>query len=265
MSGYRLAGALACCVLTTALAGCGVFRTHRPVTIQVIDGETRQPLSDAKLSVYYPNMLDFTAPLPTSGVTDEQGLVTLRIGDYHSIELRGELADHYQLSPHRISRESVVGLPRKPMRQISHTVELWKLPAPKIEVIVPDGYRGPVKVVYETAPPETYEPGRREFTFRSDRSGRVTVVGPAYLDGFLSVVSARYESGAVIPLPSANRPEEVAFRWVHGNSLPVGRPSDLFIVGTEAEDKALWRQVHRQIGYNTWQNDREAYARVFAE
>ena len=262
MSGYRLPVALVCCTITVALAGCGLFRTYRPLTVQVIDGETRQPLAGAEVSVSYPNMLDFTAPIPRSGKTDETGTVAIPVAEYHSTQLSGALAGYYQLHPYRVSTESVT---REPMRQISPIIELWKSPAPKIEVIVPDGYRGPVKVVYETTPPETYELGRRMFTFRADRSGCVTVSGPAFLNGFLTDVTARHESGGVIPSPSASRPEEVAFRWVDCDQLPDGHQSQLFVVGTEADGKALWERVNRQLDYNTWTPDHEAYARLIAK
>src|SRR6476469_8905047 len=53
VTGVRIPAGLAYCLLAAASVGCGAFRTYRPMTVQVIDGETRQPLSGAKVTVAY--------------------------------------------------------------------------------------------------------------------------------------------------------------------------------------------------------------------
>src|SRR5882672_3795779 len=99
----RPAGIVGCLVLLLALTGCGVFRAHRPMTVQVVDGETRQPLSNVKIGVSYPNMLDFTAPRPTSRTTDERGVATLRIGVYHCVSLSAERDGYRQADRHDVT------------------------------------------------------------------------------------------------------------------------------------------------------------------
>jgi len=266
MSGYRIPGALACCLLTAALAGCGLFREYRPVTIQVIDGETRQPLPGAEVSVSYPNMLDFTAPTPVSGVTDGRGAVTLEVGEYCNKQLSAERAAYSQVGRVVLRPGFIAALPREASRRDVHYIlELWADPNPVVEFVIPPGYRGPIKARFEPANSQDFQPGQRVFQCRIDEAGRVTVKAPKLVDGnsHSTKFAARCEGGNLLPEGRDSKPDEVALRSV--NSGYPNQLTRLFIIGTQVEADALHERTIRRLAPNHIQSDHDAYNRVFDE
>ena len=265
MTEFRPSSLIACLILVLPSTGCGVFRAHRPMTVQVIDGETRQPLPNAKVSISYPNMLDFTAPHPSSRTTDSRGLAKLRIGEYRSILLHAEEEGYNQAERSNVTAEYVKGLPRRSDGRVNRVIELWADPRPTIELVVPNEYRGPVKIVFERGDGKSYQMGQRRFEFPVEPNGHVLVRGPGFLDvePFHVDIEARHADGTPIPRQSSNY-SEVALRWVHcgtWNNLN----TQLYIIGTETEGEVLRQSVHRRVKYNVWQNDHEAYGRLFEE
>lgn len=243
-------------------AGCGVFRPHHTVSVQVIDGETRRPIPDAKVGVYYPNMLDFTAPLPAESRTDAQGFAKVRVGEYHSIHIYALFDGYLWPDGVRLNEQSLKELARR--TQPNLTIEMWADPQPTAELVVPNGYRGAVKVICERDDSAPIPHGKRHFTFPVEPNGRVIIRGPGLLtsrDG--PEFTARYVDGTAIPTHSS-RYSEVALRWLASRTWR-DRNTQLFCIGTETEGEVIRQSVHERIDYNTWRDDHEAYDRLFSE
>ncbi len=136
----------------SANCGCGVFRERRAMTIQVIDGDTHVPVRGATVNVRYPNMLDFTAPRPTEATTDRNGVAVLHVADY---QMHWIHADHpnYRISDDfRLGATEFQSLPKRGDGRIQRTLIAYSenTARPTVELVVPQGYRGPVKIRYET-------------------------------------------------------------------------------------------------------------------
>lgn len=239
-----------------AANGCGFFRPHRPATLQVLDAETRLPISGAKISVRYPNMMDFSAPLPSRRTTDATGVANLKLTKYHMLDVSVEAEGYVSLLP---SSSFVQGLYES--GNALHTVAMWKGPRPKIELLVPDGYRGPVKVVCATGLPDDYALGQRLFQYRVDSNGRVVVRTPQFVDASTLEMTARYHGGAAIPSSTAGH-SDIAFRRVD-SGRGVNADTLLYIIGTETEEEILRQSVNTRLGPYHWTPNREAYERLF--
>ena len=263
MPRFRLIVAIGCTILSVPTTGCGLFRAHRPLTVQVIDGDTRQPLPKATVSLCYLNMLDFTAPRPCSRMTDSRGMATLRIGEFHTIIFGAELNGYRAPDHSYFNSEFVMGLPRRSTGRIDMILEMWAEPKATIEFVVPNGYRGPVKVVFEQDD-STFERGLRQFSFPVQPDGRAVVRGPSLLDPhrYSPRIEVRYADG--IRIPSEGHFEDNAFRWVQ-NGTWNGRNTQLFNIGRLTDREVLWQSVHTRSGHNVWGEDREAYNRLFDE
>ncbi len=56
------------------------------------------------------------------------------------------------------------------------------------------------------------------------------------------------------------RPGKDSFRWVHCSDT-----TDLYVIGTEADERALHDRVHDKLGENHWATNPKKYQAVFAE
>ena len=250
-------------LIAAASVGCGLTRATRPMTVQVVDAETRQPLPGARVSICYPNMLDFTAPSAVAASTDDQGSVCLRAAAYGTITVDADRDGYRQIErTDVVTAAFVAGLPRKPSGRADCTLELWAAPRPAVTLVVPTGYHGPVKVVFETD--ESARPGQRAFTYHVGPEGRVVVRGPRFLGHSWEDIVARYADGTPVPQPSSESPGTTAFRWVDSRDLN-GSSTCLYSIGTEADKRALWESVHQHDGQISWLADNKAYARLFAD
>lgn len=249
-------------VLVQANCGCGVFRERRPMTVQVLDGDTREPVGGATVRVSYPNMLDFTAPRPTEATTDRNGLATLRVADYRWHWVRADHSDYRVSDDFRLDATEFRELPKRGDGRVKHTFLAYSnsTPRPTVELVVPNGYRGPVKIRYETEEQPTA--GRRSFKFQVSPTGHVTIRGPRLVaERPKPDFAVAYEDGTAISSHgSQDRPGQDAFRWVH-----CGTDSDLYVIGTEADDAGLHARVHDRLGENHWGTNRKKYETVLAE
>lgn len=246
-------------VLAQANSGCGVFRERRAMTVQVLDGDTREPVGGATVCVSYPNMLDFTAPQPTEMTTDGNGLATLRVADYHGHSVRAAHSNYRVSDDFQQNATEFRELPKRGDGRVKHTFLAYSnsTPRPTVELVVPNGYRGPVKIRYETEEQPTA--GRRSFKFPVSPTGHVTIRGPRLLtERPKPDFAVAYEDGTVIA--SYGRPGQDAFRWVH-----CGTDSDLYVIGTEADDVELHARVHDRLGENHWGTNRKKYEAVMSE
>jgi hypothetical protein len=123
-------------------------------------------------------------------------------------------------------------------------VQLFRAPPPRVCLVVPDGYVGPLAVALRAAPPDEPGTSQRDFEWPVSETGAVIVDGTSRLLVRHSPVDyhARMSGGAAIPRPRADQPDQPALRWV---SSDYARHRHLFVVGTEADALRMKRRVHR--------------------
>jgi hypothetical protein len=120
----------------------------------------------------------------------------------------------------------------------SHTVdkptvvlEIFAGPRPTVELTVPNGYRGLLRVEVQTDENITYPPRQRLFRYVVPDSGVVQVVGPpVLLQGLSPIIQAHYADGTPLKREQQLTNDQVGLRWVRdeGNT-------QLFVVGTWME------------------------------
>jgi len=245
MGNRRLVPVVLFAVFAIATSGCGLFHVYRPVTVLIRDADTKKPIKDAHVTIEYPPcMLGLFRPFPSSATTRADGIAHLLAaphgGAYGGVAITScakgyDNPGHEWLSAEEIRKINPATLLTPwAWRPVTRIVEMYSGSSPTLELIIPDNYRGLIRVEYEPLDDDHCEPGKRRFTYVVPPSGVVHMKGPRFLKDFLPVeLRAKYASGAVLESESKS-PAEVVF---HVLSIPDGM--DYFVVGTEDECKKL--------------------------
>jgi hypothetical protein len=114
-------------------------------------------------------------------------------------------------------------------RPVSLVLEMYAEPRPTVELVLPAGYHGIVKVqmqIRDDAPPQ---PGQRLFSCVVSKSGEVQVVGPPVLRRAQPLdFRAKFADGMLVSFPP--KETEVGLRWLHGSGS-----EQFFVVGTQVD------------------------------
>lgn len=202
-------------LLLLVVAGCS-----RTVEVSVIDIETRQPIPHATVRTRYNIFLgDFFPPKSREFVADSSGVVKVKVAT--GWEKRCHLtpaAEGYErgfyMTPagssiQPMSSDGVIEGPKMDIHWIRNgkpfpktlVAELWKSPSPVFTVIVPDGYRGPLKLQMDP------------YTVHDLALGERTVVTHADSEGFVSLPLTR-------PIFFSYSTEEPIYRFASGEEIP---------------------------------------------
>jgi hypothetical protein len=257
MSIRRLARCLFCLALLFTLApGCQVLHSHRPVTVQVCDAETKKPIPNAEVHLSYPLTRDSLAPYNVSAKTGEDGLVRLRAAPYGPYGVLMETtAPGYQPQDLDVSAGAIQEVPPAHLfedisrRPANFTVDMYAEPRFTVEVVVPDGFHGLIKAKIQIDENTSCPPGQRCFRYEVPPSNTVLIKGPTILRRVSpSDYQARYAGGA--PLGAKMDLVTVGFRWLKrdGNE-------NYFVVGTQNEyDQFRRRLAPNEAGANHAKN-----------
>ena len=224
-------------LLLPIAAGCQIFRQNRPVSIQALDADTKQPISGATVALSYPLADSYLAPSTASATTNENGLALVSTAPYgDSSLLLTVTANGYFTESQSVPVQTVQNIEPDHLFQTvkRHSpnliVELYATePNPSIELVVPTGYRGPIQAEIRIAADAPSPPGQRSFSYVVPASGSVLIEGPAILRHFpLPDFTAKYADGT--PLPRKAQGSEIGFWW-----LKTVENSYSFLVGTASE------------------------------
>jgi hypothetical protein len=237
----RLRTAMAATAILTLVPGCVMLPGDRPVTVLVRDAETLQPIAGAEVSISCPLSRSFTGPTLVRATTEaaglSRGLARLQVapgGDSVTLmqtEAPGHLAETKEIAADAIAAIERPGwFERLDRRPPSFTVDLYAAPRPQVELTVPVGFRGPVKVRTEIVEAGATA-GQRNFSYPVS-AGEAVVSGPALLRHLApSDYSARFADG--VPLVRNAKESAIGFWWLRKET-----DIDIFFVGTEAECNA---------------------------
>jgi hypothetical protein len=245
---------LACCLVHTAflLSGCQALHVYRPVSIQVRDAETKKPIPGAEVRLSYPLAQSSLAPWEPVGTTGSDGITRLRAAPYGEIgvlldvSLPGYMSEQKSYPVEAVQAIKPAGFfESTDQRSVNFVIDLYAEPFPGVELVLPDGYRGTVKVTVKVRDDMACPPGQRLFSYVVPPSGIVQVTGPPLLRRVYSPdFHARYANGTV--LNRQPQDDEIGF-W----SLDSEGENENFLVGTRAEYAALRRaEQHESGGHN---------------
>ena len=142
----RIASITAIAVLIM-ITGCG-----STVSVAVLDGDTNEPISGAGVSVDYfhdSDLLSYTfldglRPRQDNAITGTNGVARIRI--------RGELPQwNISASGYHEYHETGSSVPKTFQQRLIdgkqvYAVPLYRPPPPEIWMVIPDGYRGPLRI-----------------------------------------------------------------------------------------------------------------------
>lgn len=220
----------------------GVFPyKYATVQLTVVDDQTGEPLPKAKVSVYYSDEYYFNHPNSDAAVTDDKGTATVKIAkgtsDWNiTLKPAGYLLSHIQYSE---------------KHAIPDKLKIQCIKLPKITLVVPNGYVGPINFQMPRKPkPGSMKALQREYDFHADAQGNVRIQS---LETFLDFIhleealqtcylTAFYEDGKQIPTASRDgSPDEATQK----NSTIALRhvvycpPGQFFVIGTDHDRQAL--------------------------
>lgn len=233
--------------------GCIVFYGHEQFYFKVVDAEYNIPVEGVKVLVDYIKIKApiLNAPRSREAMTDHNGLAELKVADYYSPQLQ-VIAEGYLPGGKllEIQNENII------------VFQIYQKPRPKIEIIVPDGYRGPVALeLLFTDKLIQGKPGQRLFLYKILSNGYVPIQSsplfvenmPLFFQIENDIVVARYENGNAI-FADKLRQDAIGFRLVHTD-----RNKRLYIIGTKKERFDLYWKVHPEFDYG------ESVTRNFGE
>jgi hypothetical protein len=231
--------------LLLALApGCQVFRSGQPVSVLALDAETKKPVPDADVRIFYPLTPAYRAPAEASGKTGADGATVLHAAPTDEGLAMEATAPGYLYEQKSLNADAVpapkaflpFGAPAPHVAPL--VIELYALPGPTIELVLPLGYRGVVRVAVEPRDNVPCPPGLRRFRYEVPPSGEVQAIGPALLRRTPEIV-ASYANG--VSLSPQVRDGEIGFLWVNSDGA-----CEVYVVGTPIERDSLRRSDHKE-------------------
>lgn len=235
---------LVVCVAAVA-PGC-IHYEFRPVTAQVVDGDTGEPIAGASIEVEH----RFGLPPGTVRVqTDADGRATMQIAQTRARNgsLGWRVSHPGYLERYNVAHDG----PRVPSefatsggQHAAAMVTLFKGPVPRLTIEVPVGYRGPVALRFV---PACDAPFSRRFTAGVSEAGQAEIRVPEpFLDPWYPRLEMdwRYTNG-----------EAVGYMAGESGLAPIWKDElrGLWFIGTRAEAQALrhevapWRREPKQI------------------
>ena len=219
-----------------------------PVAVTIRDAETKAPIPGAEVVFMYPrdtedplsSVRDSTSKTGLNGVAQVKAATGDDAMPQVKISVAGYLTEQ-KILPGETLRAIKAADPflsfssnRTP---VEVAFEVFRGPAPSVELIVANGYRGMVKVEVRIREDVVYEAGQRVFSRNVPSDGLVQVEGPPILRYDRGpVFSARYADTNVL-LPTQDlKDDEIGFRWLRCE----GR-TEIFVIGTRGE----WERYRR--------------------
>jgi hypothetical protein len=218
------------------LAGCQLMYRYRPAPVLVRDAETKKPLAGAKVHLFYPLSRDSLAPFDSSETTGEDGVARLRAAaPFGTLGINVEAtATGYAPGQISLSSESIQKLEPTHLfetaerRKPEFVIEMYAEPRFAVELVVPAGYRGRIKLESQFEDGIPAPPGQRCYRY-TVKDGYVRIKGPGVLRRvYPSDYRASYSDGS--PLTSEMSLTKVGFRWLRAEG-----EAQIFVVGTQSE------------------------------
>jgi uncharacterized membrane protein YgcG len=213
------------------LVGCSTYRS-RSVGVTVRDAETHEPIPNAvvQLSHHHLGSDAVTEKTGSDGIarvsftpSSEESTMIEASESGHTSEFQ-VVGDSEIIA---ISPPSLFG--SQSMQSSNFVLDLYAAPAFGVELVVPQGFHGLLKVQLNFSDQQPVPRGQRVFSFEAAADGQVKGNAPAILRRVpASSYTIRYTDGT--PIGDKMDATTVGVRWLKNVA-----GSDMFIVGTEAD------------------------------
>lgn len=241
----------------SCLPGCIRIASHayETVDVRVLDAETNDPISNATVSIRYGHgeEIVLNQPKNVAATTDRHGRAVLEITGYIDMGVIGWKVSALGYLT-RYARDPLGGrVPDEFLKvatdhdaPLEAEIRLYRAPRPSVTIVVPDGYRGPLKIEREPKPDWVQEAiGQRAFEFSASDDGYVFVEASRLLGrGVFSRASARYTDGTKIEriytLYEPGKDNDIGLRTI--GTFP--RHRDLYVIGTKSDADSLRGMVY---------------------
>lgn len=233
-------------VLLPILSGCHSLRPVPVVPVVVLDAETKEPIAGATVRLWSPadNSPGHVEP---TGTTGPDGTARIKVAFPKDADVLIEVSAPNYLSDEmdRVLAGKVPGAPAG-----GGIVEMYAGPKPVIELVVPTGFRGDLKVEIKVQDDAPTKPGQRVFTYgvpmptAANLAGNpvvVHVVGPPVIEGRLAPCRGLYADRT--PMPEEPKDTDVVLRWVRSEGL-----DQYFVVGTKIDEESARRAAEKKFG-----------------
>jgi len=247
-----------CCGLAANLGGCIAFYTYRPVQISVQDAETQKPIPNVRIQTVYFFMFLLNPPQSTPVTTNSNGQATEMVATYNDRILIATAAGYIRSNPMNVLHDENYHLPH------SITIKLYREPLPKITYVIPNGYRGPLKIV--TFPPtkDTKDIlGKRNFIYHASANGYIAFHPTPFLyysNGLCSPSwSVIQQDGTLIPVDHNDLPPDtIAVRWLYTGPATLNKINwrELYVIGTQADYNRLHARIFTTIKHGDTREER---------
>ena len=172
-------------LLFAAASGCQTFHGYRPTPIEVRDAETKMPIPGVEVKVSYPLETSSFAPSEAKGKTGPDGIARLQAapcggaGVMVEVSANGFISEYKYLSLEEVQAiEPAHWFEDVGRRPASFVMEVFANPAPEVELIVPNTYRGQFKAKVQVQADLPASAGQRLFRYEVPESGEVVAAGP---------------------------------------------------------------------------------------
>ena len=175
-------------LLLVTAPGCQAFHSYRPATVLVRDAETKKPIPGAEVRLSYPLADPSTAPWQSVGSTTGDGTTQLRVAPYGEVgilldaTIPGYMSEQKTYPLEAVKAIEPLSFFKSPgQHPSSFVVEMYAEPFPSVELVLPNGYRGTVKVGVKIQDDAPCQPGQRLFSYQVPPSGILQINGPPLL------------------------------------------------------------------------------------
>jgi hypothetical protein len=220
-------------LLLAAASGCQMLHPQAPpVDVRVRDAESKSPIAGAEVRVWHSG----DHSVVTHGTTGADGLVQVPAppAEDKTPLLYDATAQGYLIRqterPSEITPTGVV-------------LELYVGPRPTVELVVPDGYKGVLKLTIRVQDDLRYPPGQRLFTYGVPASGVAAItLPPIFNRDHTPDIRARYASGN--PIPRDAKDYEIGCRWLKADP----EKEYVMVIGTQWEADQTRRDMKKASG-----------------
>ncbi len=241
-------------LLLPTITGCHMLHPTPTIPVVVLDAETKEPIAGAEVQLW--TRLDVSpGHVEPSGITGPDGMARIKV----AISKEADVLIHV-CAPNYLPDAVDLMLAGKgagapPGGAI---VEMFAGPRPTIQLLVPDNFRGDLKVEVKIQDDAQSHIRQREFLYKVPPLTPLNVAGmpvvvhvvgpPVFERGLGPEFHGLYANGT--PMPKEPKDSELVLRWVRSEGL-----DQYFVVGSKIDQESARRAAEKNIGPRESNND----------
>jgi hypothetical protein len=216
-------GRIAFGLVFSAALGCASFAGGKGTSVQVIDGESKQPIGTAQVRLWHYHQATSGNANSSKG-TDSHGTAELESISGRTDDLVLEVsANGYATEEKSINPANHV------------VVQLYAQPNPTIEFIVPPLFRGLFNFKMQIQDSAPMKPGQRLFPIEIQETGLAEAVLPELFRHMNPEFRAKFADGRALP----DRPQgqDLGLWWIKTSG-----EYEILLIGTQGDYEMYWRE-----------------------